>query len=388
MGLLNLVVPEEYGGPGLDSVTIAMIYEELGKGCVGVATSIAANALASYPILIAGNDEQKKYQCDLLNNGGLAAFALTEPDAGSDAGGVSTKAVKEGDHYVLNGSKVFITNGGIADSFLVFANTRKTGGIRGLTCFIVPKGTPGFSVGRKEDKMGIRPSNTCELILEDVVVPESMRVGREGQGFRIAMQTLDSARPFVASVAVGVAQSALDIAAHYARERRQFGQPISSFQLIQGMVADMAMKVHGARLMVQQACWMRDQGLEFGMEAAMSKCFASDVAMEVTTDAVQIMGGYGYMKDYPMERRCVMPRFSRSTKEPTRSSVLSLPIKSCTDDAEGGCLGSAPPFFAEKETVMKSFTMFGSHVCLIRLPLCASWTKKDFLIRTRILRAP
>ena len=225
------------------------------------------------------------------------------PDAGSDAGGVSTKAVKEGDHYVLNGSKVFITNGGIADSFLVFANTRKTGGIRGLTCFIVPKGTPGFSVGRKEDKMGIRPSNTCELILEDVVVPESMRVGREGQGFRIAMQTLDSARPFVASVAVGVAQSALDIAAHYARERRQFGQPISSFQLIQGMVADMAMKVHGARLMVQQACWMRDQGLEFGMEAAMSKCFASDVAMEVTTDAVQIMGGYGYMKDYPMEKK-------------------------------------------------------------------------------------
>lgn len=303
MGLLNLVVPEEYGGPGLDSVTIAMIYEELGKGCVGVATSIAANALASYPILIAGNDEQKKYQCDLLNNGGLAAFALTEPDAGSDAGGVSTKAVKEGDHYVLNGSKVFITNGGIADSFLVFANTRKTGGIRGLTCFIVPKGTPGFSVGRKEDKMGIRPSNTCELILEDVVVPESMRVGREGQGFRIAMQTLDSARPFVASVAVGVAQSALDIAAHYARERRQFGQPISSFQLIQGMVADMAMKVHGARLMVQQACWMRDQGLEFGMEAAMSKCFASDVAMKVTTDAVQIMGGYGYMKDYPMEKK-------------------------------------------------------------------------------------
>ena len=268
-----------------------------------MATSIAANALASYPILIAGNDEQKKYQCDLLNNGGLAAFALTEPDAGSDAGGVSTKAVKEGDHYVLNGSKVFITNGGIADSFLVFANTRKTGGIRGLTCFIVPKGTPGFSVGRKEDKMGIRPSNTCELILEDVVVPESMRVGREGQGFRIAMQTLDSARPFVASVAVGVAQSALDIAAHYARERRQFGQPISSFQLIQGMVADMAMKVHGARLMVQQACWMRDQGLEFGMEAAMSKCFASDVAMEVTTDAVQIMGGYGYMKDYPMEKK-------------------------------------------------------------------------------------
>lgn len=303
MGLLNLVVPEEYGGPGLDSITIATIYEELGKGCAGIATSIAANALASYPILLAGNEEQKKYQCDLLNEGKLAAFALTEPGAGSDAGAVSTKAVKDGDHYVLNGNKVFITNGGIADSYLVFANTRKTGGIRGLTAFIVPKDTPGFSIGRKEDKMGIRPSNTCELILEDVVVPESMRVGREGQGFRIAMNTLDSARPFVAAVAVGLAQSCLDIASHYARERQQFGQPIASFQMVQGMVADMTMKVATARLLVQKACWMRDQGMEFGKEAAMSKCYASDVAMEVSTDAVQIMGGYGYMKDYPMEKK-------------------------------------------------------------------------------------
>lgn len=303
MGLLNLVVPEEYGGPGLDSITVAMIYEELGKGCAGIATSIAANALASYPILIGGNDEQKKYQCDLLNEGKLAAFALTEPGAGSDAGAVSTKAVKEGDHYVLNGSKVFITNGGIADSVLVFANTRKSGGIRGLTCFIVPTNTPGFSVGRKEDKMGIRPSNTCELILEDVVVPESMRVGREGQGFKIAMKTLDSARPFVASVAVGLAESCLEIAAKYARERRQFGQPIASFQMVQAMIADMAMKVETAKLMVYKACWMRDQGMEFGKEAAMSKCFASDVAMEVATDALQIMGGYGYMKDYPMEKK-------------------------------------------------------------------------------------
>ena len=302
MGLLNLVVPEEYGGPGLDSITIATIYEELGKGCAGIATSIAANALASYPILLAGNDEQKKYQCDLLNDGKLAAFALTEPSAGSDAGAVATKAVKDGDHYVLNGNKVFITNGGIADSFLVFANTRKTGGIRGLTAFIVPKDTPGFSVGRKEDKMGIRPSNTCELILEDVGVPESMRVGRGGQGFRIAMNTLDSARPFVAAVAVGLAQCCLDIAAHYARERRQFGQPIASFQMVQAMIADMAMKVETARLMVHKACWMRDQGVEFGKEAAMSKCFASDVAMEVTTDAVQIFGGYGYTVDYPAER--------------------------------------------------------------------------------------
>lgn len=303
MGLLNLIVPEEFGGPGVDSVAVATIYEELGKGCAGIATSIAANALASCPVLIGGNDEQKKMWCDVINAGGLGAFCLTEPNAGSDAGSVATKAVKQGDKYILNGNKVFITNGGIADIFLVFANVRKTGGIRGLTCFIVPKGTPGLKVGKKEDKMGIRPSNTCELIFEDVEVPEANRVGKEGQGFKIAMQTLDSARPFVASVSVGIAQSALDICAHYAKERRQFGQPIASFQLVQGMIADMAMKVETSRLMVQKACWMRDQGMEFSKEAAMSKCYASDTAMEVTTNAVQVMGGYGYMKDYPVEKK-------------------------------------------------------------------------------------
>ncbi len=220
-----------------------MIYEELGKGCAGIATSIAANSLASYPVLLKGNDEQKKTLCDLLNSGGLAAFALTEPGAGSDAGGVATKAVKDGDHYTLNGNKIFITNGGLADTYLIFANTRKSGGIRGLTAFVVPRNTPGFSIDKKEDKMGIRPSNTCELILQDVVVPESARVGREGEGFRIAMNTLDSARPFVAAVSVGLAQSALDIAAKSAKERRQFGQPIASFQMVQAMIADMAMKV-------------------------------------------------------------------------------------------------------------------------------------------------
>ena len=302
MGLLNVIVPEEYGGPGLDGVTIAMIYEELGKGCAGVATSIAANSLASYPVLLKGNDEQKKTLCDLLNDGGLAAFALTEPGAGSDAGSVATSAVKDGDKYILNGSKAFITNGGIADTYLVYANTRKTGGIRGLTAFIIPKGTKGFTVGKKEDKMGIRPSNTCELVLQDVEVPESARVGREGEGFRIAMNTLDSARPFVAAVSVGLAQAALDVAAKYAKERKQFGQPIASFQMVQAMIADMAMKVEAARLMVYNACWRRDQGLEFTKEAAMSKCFASDTAMEVTTNAVQIMGGYGYSREYPVEK--------------------------------------------------------------------------------------
>lgn len=304
MGLLNVIVPEELDGPGLDSISVATIYEELGKGCAGVATSLAANSLATVPVLLAGTDEQKKMYCDILNNGGLAAFALTEPGAGSDAGGVSTRAVhnKEVGTYTLNGTKMFITNGGLAEIFLVFANTRKTGGIRGLTAFIVPKDTPGFSVGKKENKMGIRPSNTTELVLQDVVIPESYRVGREGEGFRIAMNTLDSARPFVGAVSVGIAQAALDCAVKYAKERRQFGQPIASFQMVQGMLADMAMKVETARLMVQKACWMRDQGMEFSKEAAMAKCYAADTAMQVTTDAVQVMGGYGYTKEYPVEK--------------------------------------------------------------------------------------
>ena len=302
MGLLNLIVPEEYGGPGLDSVTVAMIYEELGKGCAGIATSMAANSLASYPILLSGSEEQKVEHCNLLNEGGLAAFALTEPNAGSDAGGVATTAVKDGDNYILNGTKAFITNAGVADTFLVFANTRKSGGIRGLTAFIVPKGTPGFKVGKKEDKMGIRPSNTCELILQDVVISVKNRVGREGEGFRIAMTTLDSARPFVGAVSVGLAQAALDVSVKYAKERKQFGQPIASFQMIQAMVADMAIKVETARLMVQKVCWMRDQGMNFTKEAAMAKCYAADVAMQVTTDAVQIMGGYGYSREYPVEK--------------------------------------------------------------------------------------
>lgn len=304
MGLLNVIVPEELDGPGLDSISVATIYEELGKGCAGVATSLAANSLATVPVLLAGTDEQKKMYCNILNNGGLAAFALTEPGAGSDAGGVSTRAVhnKEEGTYTLNGTKMFITNGGLAEIFLVFANTRKTGGIRGLTAFIVPKDTPGFSVGKKENKMGIRPSNTTELVLQDVVIPESYRVGREGEGFRIAMNTLDSARPFVGAVSVGIAQAALDCAVKYAKERRQFGQPIASFQMVQGMLADMAMKVETARLMVQKACWMRDQGMEFSKEAAMAKCYAADTAMQVTTDAVQVMGGYGYTKEYPVEK--------------------------------------------------------------------------------------
>lgn len=302
MGLLNLIVPEEYSGPGLDSVTIAIMYEELGKGCAGVATAVAANSLATYPIILKGTEEQKKYHFNLLNEGGFAAFALTEPGAGSDAGSVSTSAVKEDGYYILNGTKTFITNGGLAEVYIIFANTRKTAGIRGLTAFVVPKDTPGFSFGKKEDKMGIRASETCELILDNVKLPESSRVGKEGEGFRIAMNTLDAARPFVGAVSVGLAQAALEMAVKYSRERKQFGQPIGSFQLVQAMIADMAMKVEAARLLVMKACWMRDQGMEFSKEAAMAKCYASDTAMQVTTDALQVLGGYGYSKEYPAEK--------------------------------------------------------------------------------------
>lgn len=333
MGLLNVIVPEEFGGPGLDSVAVAAIYEELGKGCAGVATSMAANSLATAPVLLAGNDEQKKMWCDVLNNGGLAAFALTEPGAGSDAGSVSTRAVhnKEDKTYTLNGTKAFITNGGIADIYLVFANTRKDGGIRGLTAFIVPRDTPGFKVGKKENKMGIRPSNTCELILEDVVIPEAYRVGREGQGFRIAMNTLDSARPFVGAVAVGLAQAALDEAVAYAKERHQFGQPIASFEMIQSMIADMAMKVDAARLLVYRACWLRDEGVNFTKEAPWRSVMLPTWPWKSRRTPSRLWAATATPRIIRRKNACATPRSCRSTKAPTRSSVWSLPTRSFID---------------------------------------------------------
>ena len=246
-GLLSVAIPEEFGGAGLDALTIAALYEELGKGCAGVATTVAANALASYPVIIAGNDDQKKRFFDIVNEDKLAAFALTEPGTGSDAGSVSTRAVKteDGKGYILNGSKCFITNGGLADVFTVFANTRKSGGIRGLTAFMVKKGTPGFTIGKKEDKMGIRASNTTELIFQDCYVPVEDRLGREGHGFRIAMSTLDAARPFVGAISVGIADGAFKACCDYAKIRKQFGQPIASFQMVQAMIADMLWLLKG-----------------------------------------------------------------------------------------------------------------------------------------------
>ncbi len=302
-GMTSLSVPKEYGGAGLDLLTSAVIAEELGRGCAGVATICAANALASYPVLIGGSDAQKKEFCECLLNGGMAAFALTEPSAGSDAGAVSCRAKKVDGGYVLNGTKCFITNGPIADKVTLFANTREGGGVRGLTVFMVDTKTPGFSVGKEEDKMGIRASATSELLFDDCFIPESCRIGREGMGFRLAMQTLETSRPIVGAVSVGIAQAALESAIHYAHQRKQFGVKISTFEMVQEMMADMVMKTEAARALVHKACWLHDQGSKDASKfSAMAKCYASDVAMEVTTKAVQVMGGNGYSRENPNEK--------------------------------------------------------------------------------------
>lgn len=302
-GMTQLAVPKEYGGAGFDLLTGAMISEELAKGCAGTATVCAANSLASFPILFAGSDEQKKEYFDCLNNGGIACFALTEPGAGSDAGAVSCKAKKVDGGYVLNGTKCFITNAPICDKITLFANTRESGGIRGLTVFTVDRNTPGVSIGKEEDKMGIRASATSEIIFDDCFVPTSARIGREGMGFRIAMQTLETSRPVVGAISVGIAQAALENAIHYAHQRKQFGQKIASFEMVQEMIANMVTKTEAARALVYKACWLKMQGdKRASMFSAMSKCFASDTAMEVTTTAVQVMGGNGYSRENPNEK--------------------------------------------------------------------------------------
>lgn len=302
-GMTQLAVPKEYGGAGLDLLTGAMISEELAKGCAGTATVCTANSLASFPILFAGSDEQKKEYFDCLNNGGIACFALTEPGAGSDAGAVSCKAKKVDGGYVLNGTKCFITNAPICDKITLFANTRESGGIRGLTVFTVDRNTPGVSIGKEEDKMGIRASATSEIIFDDCFVPTSARIGREGMGFRIAMQTLETSRPVVGAISVGIAQAALENAIHYAHQRKQFGQKIASFEMVQEMIANMVTKTEAARALVYKACWLKMQGdKRASMFSAMSKCFASDTAMEVTTTAVQVMGGNGYSRENPNEK--------------------------------------------------------------------------------------
>ncbi len=302
--LFAILIPEEYGGISGKVVDLAIVTEELCAVDAGIALAFGATGLGMYPILLAGSEEQKKHYLGQIAAGEqLAAFALTEANAGSDAGAIETTARRDGDNYILNGTKQWITNGGEAGIYTVFAMTDKTKGARGCSCFIVEKGTPGFSFGKKENKMGIRASATRELVFEDCAVPAANLVGREGTGFITAMKVFDKSRPMVGSQAVGIARGAFEAAIRYAKERQQFGKPISSFQAVQFMLADMATQIEAARALVMQTAKMVDSGArDYGKESAMCKYFASDVAMKVTTDAVQILGGYGYMKEYPVEK--------------------------------------------------------------------------------------
>lgn len=302
--LFGVSIEEQYGGMGGGVLETAICVEELSRVCGGIALAMAATGLGTYPIMLFGTEEQKqKYLPKIASGESLAAFGLTEADAGSDAGGIKTTAVLDGDEYVLNGTKQWITNAGEADVYSVIAMTNKAKGPRGASAFIVEKGTPGFDFGKKENKMGIRASATRELVFTDCRIPKENLLAREGMGFIVAMKTLDKSRPGVAAQAVGIAQGALDEAVQYTRERRQFGKPISAFQGIQFMLADMATRVEAARCLVYQTARHIDGGAkEISQASAMCKLFASDVAMDVTTDAVQILGGYGYMKEYPVEK--------------------------------------------------------------------------------------
>ena len=302
--LMGIFLPEEYGGMGMGSFEICLAIEEFSKACLGLSTAYAANALGTYPIFLFGSDEQKKkYLPDIASGKKFVAFALTEANAGSDASGVQTTAKLEGDEYVLNGTKQWITNGGEADSYVIIALTDRSKGPRGASAFIVEKGTPGFSFGKKEDKMGIRASATCELILEGCKIPRENIIAREGMGFIIAMRTLDISRIGVGAQGVGVSQGALDEAIAFARQRVQFGKPVISIQAVQHILADMATQTEAARALVYAvARYLDTSAKDISKVSAMAKLFPTDVAMRVTTDAVQVMGGSGYMKEYPVEK--------------------------------------------------------------------------------------
>ena len=302
MGLHAMNAPEEFDGPGLDLVTCALLTEELAKGDVGFTVTVNTNTLASGPVLLAGTKAQQKLFYDIVGQGKVAAFCLTEPNAGSDAAAVATTARREGDEYVINGTKCFITCGGVAGLYTVIASVDRSKGLKGLSAFLVERDRPGVSVGKEGDKVGIRSSNTTDVIFQDVRIPVDHLIGKEGEGFKLAMQTLDKSRPLVGALGVGLAQQALDIAVKYAKERVQFGKPIAANQAIQFMLADMAIQIEAARNMVLRACSLYDQGKPFTKESAIAKTLASDIAMKVAVDAVQILGGYGYSKEYPVEK--------------------------------------------------------------------------------------
>ncbi|HLW01015.1 MAG TPA: acyl-CoA dehydrogenase [Ktedonobacterales bacterium] len=303
-GILGMPFPEEYGGIGSSKLSIVMVIEELAKYCVTTSLILAVQQLGTLPIALVGTDDQKRRYFPRCASGEwLAAYGLTEPGSGSDAAGMRTTAVKKGDKYILNGSKRFITNAGLAQVNVVFAVTDPAQGTRGISAFIVEKDYPGFSIGKIEEKMGIRGSQTGELLFEDCEVPAENLLGHEGDGFKIALMTLDRTRPGIGAQAVGVAQGAIDFAVHYTKERVQFGHTLAENQGLQFMLADMATKVQAARLLVYDVAERIDRGeSDVSRYSAMAKLFASDAAMEVTTDAVQLLGGYGYIKDYPVER--------------------------------------------------------------------------------------
>ena len=303
-GLFGVSIPEVYGGLGGGSFENCIVVGELSRACLGTSVSYAASLLGSYPILLGGNEEQKqKYLPDVASGKRLAAFGLTEANAGSDAAGIRTEAKKDGDFYILNGTKQWITNGGEAEIYSVIAMTDRSRGGRGATAFIVEKGMDGFSFGKKEKKLGIRASATRELVFQDCKVPKENVIGREGMGFILAMRTFDRTRPGIGAQGVGVAQGALEAAVEYAKEREQFEKKIISFQAVQHMLADMAIQVEAARALVYAvARYIDSNPRDFSKVSAISKVFPSDVAMKVTTDALQIFGGYGYMRDYPIEK--------------------------------------------------------------------------------------
>lgn len=301
-GYQALEVPEEYGGPGLSRVDVAALIEQMAIADAGFATTISASGLGMKPVLIAGSEELKKRACDLILEGGLGAFCLTEPGAGSDAGAGKTTAVRDGDEYILNGRKCFITNGGVASFYCVTAMTDKSQGVKGISMFFVEAGTKGLSAGNEENKMGIRTSNTCDVVFEDCRIPAKNLVGQEGRGFSIAMKTLDQARTWMGCVSAGIAQRGINEAIKYGKERVQFGKPIIKNQALQFKLADMEIKTEVARQMVAHALSLMDLEMPHSKESAIAKCYASDIAMEVASEAIQVFGGYGYSREYPVEK--------------------------------------------------------------------------------------
>ena len=304
LGVMGIPFSTEFGGAGGDVLSYIIAVEELSKVCATTGVILSAHtSLCASLINENGTPAQKeKYLRDLCTGNKIGAFGLTEPGAGTDAAGQQTTAVLDGDNYILNGSKIFITNGGVADTFIIFAMTDKSKGTKGISAFIVEKGFQGFSIGKKEDKLGIRASSTTELIFENCIVPKENLIGREGKGFGIAMKTLDGGRIGIAAQALGIAEGALDEAIKYMKERKQFGRPIAAFQGLQWMVAEMSTKIEAARFLVYKAAWLKENKQPYSIDAARAKLYAAEVAMDVTTKAVQLFGGYGYTKEYPMER--------------------------------------------------------------------------------------